>query len=260
MPLAKPSGGIEELVDETSGKEIVATPVVVDQFKSLTKKYEEFLGTYNRERWTTDHVPEVVLPCDISLFLQSTHDYEDHLDYPMCTGLFISQLIQNSYEAGNNNFEIDVNSLKIIDNLAYNISGTEERMVRIVIKGKVGHDCGSKAEHSTFTIEKAGKYCGFKAENSTFTMKEAGNGCGQYTKHSTFTIEKAGDWCGLWAKNSTFTIGETEDQCGSNAYYSTFKTHNPLQYERFKKYVPEDSGNSLYLLSQNGSILKGGEW
>ena len=226
MGLVGPSGDISELVDETSGKEIVIAPVVVDQFQDLRKKYEQFLiltGTEWKE-WLRNNVKEVVLPCDINLFLKSTSEFENHASYGSDTGHFISQLIQNSYKAGNNEFELDVNSLKTMDSLASNISGTEERMVRVVVTGETGTFCGWKATYSTFTVEKAGNCYGYGS------------------KHSTFTIEKAGKVCGF------------------GAYYSTFKTHNPNQYERFKEYTSQNSGNKLYLLSPDGSILKGGPW
>ena len=224
MPLAQPSGGLEELVDETSGKEIVATPVIVDRFADLKKKYEQFLGLdYSRTIWTEKNVPEIVLPCDINIFLQQTREYEDHANY-LSTGFFVSQLIQNSYDAGNNNFELDVNALKPIDNLVSSVSGTKERVVRVVIKGETGIFCGFGAQHSIFTIKKAGDWYACKVN------------------YSTFIIEKAGESCGFEAQNSIF------------------KNHNPLRYQRFKISVPQNSGNSLYLLSDTGSIIQGGKF
>ena len=226
MPLATPSTGIEELVDESSGKEIVATQSVIDKFADLTKKYDQFavLTEYDWKRWLRNHVQEVVPPCDINIFLQQTREYENHKNYGFNTGIFISQLIQNSYKAGNNDFEFDVILLKPIDRLASAVSGTEEQVVRVVVNGEVGNGCGSWAQHSTFTIEKTGDVCG------------------QFAQHSTFTIEKAGNGCGFAAKNSTF------------------KTHNSLQYERFKKSVSQDRSNELYLLAVDGSIFNGGKW
>ena len=207
MSLTTPSGGIEELVDATSGKEIVVTSLLIDQFAELAKKYKKYLIIQNDlEQWVKDHVKEVLLPSDINLFLQQTREYENHESYEWNTGFFISQLIQNSHHAENTNFELDVNALKPIDNLASYVSGTEERMVKVIITGQAGHWCGCSAQYSTFTIERAGDGCGFRAQ------------------------------------------------------HSTFNTHNPLQYERFKKPVLQYNGNTLYLLSSDGSILKGGPW
>ena len=226
MPLAKPSGGLEELVDATSGKEIVATPILVDKYADLKKKYEKFLVTeiYDWQEWSRKGVKEVLLPSDINLFLQQTREYENHTRYNINTGFFSSQLIQNSYNAGNNEFELDVTALKLIHNICFGVSGTEERMVRVVIKG------------------------------------EAGDVCVWNVRNFTFTIEKAGDWCGFEAQHSTFTIGKAGDNCGREAQFSTFKTNNKDQYEKFKESVPQNKENTLYLLSQNGSILKGGKW
>ena len=243
MPLAKPSSGIEELVDKDSGKEIVATPVVVDRFEELKKKYEQFLmvedGFIEKRK---NNMKEVLLPCEINIFLQQTREYENHKNYGWSTGHFISQLVQNSYNAGNNNFELDMNSLKPINNIASHVTGTDERKVNIIIKGEAGDWCGYFARHFTFTIKKAGSECGYLA------------------KQCTFTIEKAGSWCGCQAEHSTFTIEKAGSMYGSEAQHSTFNTHNPKQYERFKESVPQDTGNKIYLLSSDGSILKGGPW
>ena len=249
MPLTTPSGGLEELVDATSGKEIVATPAIVDRFEDLTKKYEYFLANSvgiewlaDRIEWVTDLEQEVVLPCDINLFLQQTREYENHKNYTQNTGIFISQLIKNSYNAGNNKFELNFNYLRLIDRTALSISGTKEKIIVIVITGEVGDSCGVNTRHSMFTVEKAGDWCG------------------QYAQHSTFTIKEAGPWCGRNAEHSTFTIGEAGEWCGSSSKHSTFNTHNSLQYERFKKSVPQKNGNAVYLLSDTGSILQGGPW
>ena len=225
MSLTTPSGGIEELVDETSGKEIVLTPPLVDRFADLTKKYEQSLGLGAREVWARNYVHDVLLPSDIDLFLQQTREYEHHPNYQIHSGYFISQLIQNSYKAGNNDFEFDVILLKPIDYLASEVvSGTKERTVKTTIKGEVGNFCGSGVKYSAFTIGKASDWCGYRAE------------------HSTFTIEKAGDLCGSITK------------------YSNFKTNNKDQYKRFKESVPLNEGNTLYLLSSDDSVLKGGSW
>ena len=225
MPLTKSSEGLEELVDESSGKEIVIAPVIVDRLDSLMKKYEQFLGLgYGGRGLVQKHMQDVVLPCDINIFLQSTLHYETHENYEQNTGLFISQLIKNSYEAGNNGFELDMNSLKPINFLVSEVYGTKERMVIVVVKGEAGNYCGCSSQYSTFTIEKAGY------------------GCGHSAQHSTFTVEEAGYLCWYGARNSTFN------------------THNPEQYERFKKSVHPSKDNKLYLLSPNGSILEGGAW
>ena len=241
MPLAQPSGGLEELVDETSGKEIVATPVVINRFEELTKKYEQYLNEADANQ-TTLQIPSVLTPTECNTFLQSTNNYENHARYQGRTGLFVSKLIQCSYDAGYNDFKLDMNTLKSVDYLAYEISGTKKRMLKVVIKGEVEYNCGYGAKHSTLTIEKAG------------------DGCGHGAQYSTFIIEEVGDACGYGVQYSTFTIGKAEGWCGIGAEHSIFKTYNREQYRQFKKFVDRRSANSVYLLSPNGSILKGGKW
>ena len=99
MGLAKLSCDISDLVDADSGKEIVRTPQLVDRFDSLMKKYEHFLGLeYRKRELEKNRLQTVLLPSHINLFLQSTLSYEDHQNYQMYTGFFISKFIQNSYK------------------------------------------------------------------------------------------------------------------------------------------------------------------
>ena len=225
MPLATPSGGLEELVDASSGRDVMFIPPVVDRFEDLTKKYEHFLvDKYVSQEWLKDNVTEALLPSDINLFLQSNHEYENDASYNYDTGFFISQLIQNSYTAGNNDFEFDMSLLKPVNFIASHIFGMKKQMIRVVIAGEVGNECGYGAGYSTYTIQKAS------------------NRCGQFAEHSTFTIEEVGDECGWGSK------------------HSTFQTHNSEQYDKFQGSVSPSEGNTIYLLAPDGSILKGGKW
>ena len=216
------SDDLDSLVDETSGREIVAAPTLVNRFAELTKKYEPFLNFGDRREWLKNNVQKVLSPCDINIFLQQTREYENHKNYRQNTGLFVTRLIQNSCKAGNNDFELDLKSLKPIDYLAFEISGTKERRVSITVKGRAGDLCGSRAKYSTFIIEEAERQLGFEVEHSTFTIGRAGDGCGSGAMYSTFTIEKAGDWCGCRVYSSIFTIEETGNNCGYSTEHSIF--------------------------------------
>ena len=79
-------------------------------FQELREQYERL-----REECGSFYLPQsvnlvyyevrsVLTPTKINLFLQSTITSEHKRNYASFTGLFISRLIQNSYNAGNNNF------------------------------------------------------------------------------------------------------------------------------------------------------------
>ena len=282
MPLAKPSRGIEELVDVNSGREIIATPVVVDRFEDLMKKYDAFLSipiTFQetiREYMST--VNDVLTPSEIDSFLHHTTLREEHGRYTELTGYFVSRLIQCSYDTGNRVFYVDTHSLKLFHDMGARVVGNIDRKLELTIHGEIGDMCGentqnanivvgttgnflgSHAYNSTFKGRTAGDKCGFKTKNCTFTIEEVGHGCGFKVQQSTFTIGTAGNLCGLESKHSTFTIEKAGEYCGWASMHSTFNTHSPEQYKRFKESVPQDKDNKLYLLSNTGSIIKGGEW
>lgn len=272
MALTRVTSGLSDLVDETSGKEIIVVPTHVDQFTSIRTKYEPFLNMGFKEQHTfASSVTEVFSPVDINLFLQSTSQYEGHGNYTMATGRFISLLIQNSFNSGHNNFVLDVQNLKPLDCLGSELVGYKKNQLRLTTIGDVGCDCGMLVNHVQLTfpsvLDRCGKYanhsqfiigtardaCGVEADNSHFTINTVEDFCGLRAKRSIFKVARAESICGSYAYKSTFVIGSGSGECGEQAERCVFKTSNNDQFSRFKQYVSQGHGNKLYLMKIDGS-------
>ena len=126
-------------------------------------------------------------------------------------------MIQNSYNAGNNNFYLKPPLVEDLSFLGAYLQGSTEREIILQIDGNVGYKCGYLAKNSTFMIN-----------------GNVGNGCGGYTKSSTFRIN-----------------GEVEVLCGESAKNSTFKTTKPETLKKLLEYVP--TGNKIILIKSNGN-------
>ena len=169
----KKGKGIEDLFKgfiPVKPEELKEIEVAEGRFQGLMGEYERFLDMEcgdldNRLNKITD----ILTPTDINLFLQTTIRHEQHKNYDWATGHFISELIQNSYDAGHNDFTLSTTALKRIHNLGSYLEGTKKRPLEITIKGNIGYSCGCSAKNAAFNIKgNARDSCGFCAENSTF--------------------------------------------------------------------------------------------
>ena len=236
----------------------------------LTQKYEEFLElelNVDNVVGFTKGITEILSPEMIDVFLQSTIRYENHRIYWENTGDFISKLIQNSYNAGHNEFALNTQTLEI-GYLGTRLEGTKERPIRITITRDVGLGCGLYSKNSIFNIQgNAGEYCGWASENSTYNVQgNTERSCGLYSENSTFNIQgNTDDNCGESSKNSTFNIeGNAGFGCGLDAKNSTFRTPNKENLKKMIRDVPktwEDpktkevdlSGNRVVFISPDGT-------
>ena len=198
------------------------------------------------------------------------------------TGLYLSKLIQDSYNAGHNNFYLNTGDTQI-ERMGCELKGTLENVLKLKIDGNVGSTCGADSEKTMFNINgnvgdgcgldttnstfgikgNVGTWCGMKSIYSTFNIK--GNveaRCGVYTTNSTFEIDgNVGKLCGKCSHSSTFYIlGDIGDDCGGDKEkflleYCIFKTHNRATYRKMLEMVPnqnitfEKGGNKVIFLS-----------
>ncbi|MFH1637423.1 MAG: hypothetical protein ABIB71_03290 [Candidatus Woesearchaeota archaeon] len=116
--------------------------------EGLVRQYEEILTneSLSAAYLARRSVKAELTPEQINSFLQSTIRYEDHKNYSQYTGLFITGLIQNSYDAGHKKFKLDMAPFtKKLHNLAYELKGTNQ-MMGIRIYGELGNSCGHLAK------------------------------------------------------------------------------------------------------------------
>src|SRR3989344_3147907 len=161
----------------------------------------------------------VLNPNQINVFLQVIIEKESKQKIMHWgTGLYLSKLIQDSYNAGNNDFTLNTGDTQI-NCLGYKIKGSKKKqIIQIKINGNVGNWCGLNTQNSTFNIKgNVGDECGKKARHSTFTIEgDVGGSCGDLVKYSVFKIKGcAGEKCGSCAIYSMFNVeGNVGDECG----------------------------------------------
>ncbi len=223
------------------------------ELSDLLIKYEEFLSkeiNYNNIDWIVQSNTIILNPKEIDDFLQQTILYEKHKNYQTKTGIFISQLIQTSYNAGNNNFELNTKKLKTINRIGAYLIGKEKNPIFIKIEGNTGHRCGSTSSYSTFTIQGNTKNgCGYNSQHNIFNIKgDTGWHYGSSSQNSIFNIEgDTRDDCGYETENCNFNIqGNTGDDCGHKTQNSTFNIQGNTE-----DYCGYETQNSIFNIQGN---------
>jgi len=180
--------GIEGLVGYTpkveEARDIEATEHV---FSDL---YERYVHCLDDKTPVPEYktITDILTPNQINLFLQQTILYENHPNHSDKTGKFLSQLIQNSYDSGKNNFTLNTTALKETNAIGYKIKGTPTKNIEITITGNTEDTCGWHSKNTTFNITgNTGDNCGLSSRHSTFTIRgTVGEFCGLFSDHLTY--------------------------------------------------------------------------
>ena len=139
------------------------------------------------------NIKDVLMPEELNEFLQATKRFAEH-DHYNITGLFMSQLIQNSYDAGNTEFTLDVKDRPMIHALGQNLRGTPTRPLVLNIDGAAGHLCARDSCYVEINVS-----------------GDAESDFGAYVRCSALNVGgEPGPFLGVGARNSTFTVGKYE--------------------------------------------------
>lgn len=218
--LGKIPGRSPELVTEMDFEQDELIEQILKQYRCI-----KFL-----DDWTTTIASisilelDVLTPKQIDVVLQRMIRYEER-PVSGITGLFVSKLVQDSYDRGYNDFVLTTGNLGI-DRIGWNLKGSLERKLEIKIKGHVGYGCGYNAECSSVLVEgNAGDICGSNSVSSTIHVRgNTGYSCGSRSESSLFIVEgSVGRECGNESQYSIFLItGDTDWWCGKSSESSLF--------------------------------------
>jgi hypothetical protein len=245
----KGKNGIDDVVRGHSGQVVDSERRLEStadaEFEELLKVYDqvlytgEFIDGKRRQEYVRFMVNDVLTPSEINSFLQATKPWQEKEVYKNWTGRVISQLIQNSYDAGHNDFVLNTKDLAPISVIATEVVGKDDDHVRLWVEGGVGSSCGLESEYLTINIAgDAATHLGEKSKHSTFNVEgSAESYCGQRAEESSFNIAGNGGYaCGDHAKKSTFNIeGDVGLSCGEKAHDSVFRIMGKISQNSAKK-------------------------
>jgi hypothetical protein len=222
--------GIEEVLGSHSGQSVDSSRTVETVGESylvrLFKKYEHD---------ETSEVTEVLSPGEIDslLFIAAEIEEEGYDSYQ--TGCLIGLLINNSYNAGNDDFVLNTHSInpeyvKKLSALGALLEGEPDRPINLTINGYGGDYVGDSARHSNITVtDGAGEFLGAHAKGSTFTVHgDTGRTLATCAEDCTFRLYGRLHWVGPG------DIGPRSKGC-------TFISDNKKTVDSLLTWLPPDS-------------------
>ena len=238
-----------------------------NRFSALLKKYEQCLETEFKDVQGKNFVQgqndisDILSSEEINAFLQTTIQFEEHKQYAKNTGLFISKLIQNSYNAGNTEFTLNTNVISnpLIYLCAY-LEAIEKNKLVISITGDVGDLLGWASYNCTYTVTgNVGYWLGYNSNNCIYTVTgNVGDELGQYSNNCTYSVTgNVGDGLGSNSTNCTYSVtGNVGRKLGWDSKDCTYKTpYNKLfqRWKRTKTMPPKGEGNTIIYLKPDGT-------
>ena len=109
-------------------------------------------GDVGRMQQIFSDIDEIYKPDMINSFLQATRGFCGSPHYSTSTGIIVSTLIQQSYLAGNNNFELETAYLTVAPAIAYELLGKKGNPIRLIVRGDTGESVGVQAQDVDITI------------------------------------------------------------------------------------------------------------
>jgi hypothetical protein len=247
VEVKKGKKGIEDVLGSHSGQAVdVVRQIQADGWgKAVVEAYEALLNRRYIQYTLVDNEPmidatHVLRPEEIELFLQASVKHENHPKHMSRIGIFVSRLVQNSYDAGHNGFHFNTDATSDAENFCCYLHGSEDKPLRITITGDAGHLCGGYSSHLHLTIHgNTAEYCGASTSHSRVLIKgNAGVGCGGNSKDSVFIIN------GKMAGNVSYTADR-----------STFKTHNK-QTLYYLRWAVSGNNRIVFLEDDRDVILR----
>ena len=178
-------------------------------------------------------------PEQINNLLQATNVYQSRKNYSFNTGLLISKLMQDSYNAGYSEFRLDTASLdKQVDNIGYGLSGTGKCPIQLIITGTAGISLCEHAKNVTVYTKDIGRWCGMNAQDLIVIAEKVGFGCGDHSLCMTVYANEVGNYCGFDSCRMTVHTGKIGENygCGEEEIWGfTLKKRSPRIMGKLKR-------------------------
>lgn len=217
--------------EKKSGKKPEAISKVDPDADPLVERVLEEYTNFDFMKWVAkekDHIfglkLDILNPLQINLALQRMIAYgneeSEGKGYGHITGLFVSKLIQDSYNNGCNDFTLTTGDSGVY-HLCSHLKGEEDNILNVQVNGNVGKVCGESSQHILLSLfGNAGSFCGSRSKYSTFKLQnDVGQWCAFESQHSDFLVYgNAGDDCASSARYTNLTVGKNVGN--SNAYSS----------------------------------------
>ena len=190
---------------------------ILDQYKEFLDKnlifnYQGSAFDAEDVSYAFDLVKRTLTPEEINNFLQLTAICDDHPLYWSNTSLFLSGLIQESYNDGNSSFDLNVQNFNSLWAIGAFLDGSQEQPLSIKVNGNIDSYLGVSSKDVKFYLNgNTTLFCGSCSQNSEFYIEGDASGVGFGSRDSLFDLRgKVKDIYLANAKGSTFLISDRD--------------------------------------------------
>ena len=280
---AKKGRGLDDLISSLtpSPLEEISAPKQYGKtpFSLLIEKLEEYLqirNSMNQEPYikfpsTKDTfylqntVTEILPPAMINGFVQLVPPYISSTS-KRDLSRFLTHLIQQSYDAGYNQFYLDTTDVEKLQGLGATLKGKSKRPLEINVDGPISDYFLNNAKKVVATLKTQSEpmFTGHRAKKIHLTITgPAGVHTGVHADYSSFVIQgepsvdHAGYGLGMDARFSSFRL----ESFGTKKYWPfgevafpfgcTFKTNTPETMDNILQYLP--LGNRAIFIHPDGT-------
>jgi hypothetical protein len=221
----------------------------------------------HEKEFTDEFVPKIILtPIEIKMLAWLAERIEGNQP----KGVFISALIQRSYDAGYNDFELLSTSF---NRLCRNLQGSQARPLRVSAED-VAKYFGSRSSYVHMRLRDAGEGLGYKSYDSKLSLRIAGQTAGGWVERCEFVLDRAYRSLGVGSRESSFIVlgncfdgdlanrsvdstylisGDISYDFAREARSCTFKSPNLEIAREMKEEAP--AGNQVYHIDNGVEVL-----
>ncbi len=242
--------GVEDLISGYTPKKVehgLLLNSTGGKFTRLLRKFQKMLDQPDSISHPHQRIRDVLTPREIDNFLQLA-SIEKHARIRKYTGYFIDRLIQNSYDAGYNDFIL--HTPKLLE-ICSGLKGVENQL-KVKVYGDI-YSCGSSCNCVQISFFGESTSLGERATDSVFEAGDVGN-IGTNAINCKFQAGKLKYSCGFSAIRSEFFVEEFGD-C-KRTYSCIFKTDRSDTLSLMLEKVPSfNREKTCYYHSQYKKVL-----
>jgi hypothetical protein len=210
----------------------------------------------------------ILTPDEIDSFLQLQEIFLDHEYNIRHFGKYVSSLIQNSYDAGYNGFEFNLENVEEFPYLGCHIKGNDKNLIKIKIVGDVGCGFGTEAKEVDVNIQgNVDYFFGLSSNNLIATINgDVAHGYGiSSINMTTFIKGNSKKTFGNSSENMTaIIVGRMADYVGINSNNLTLAVDGSagIEFGRESINLTAYIRNTFYLRPsdfKNGNIIGGND-
>jgi len=230
-------GKMKALMDDYTGlgtpddkKEPQRRHVEVDNLDRIMATFKRLLEVQLQQgsedvEWAKEHVRYFLEPDEINQVIRHTQEFEDHEQYTLRTGIFITELIRNSYTKFSQ-ITLDLRGVSHLCRIGAGLDMDQDRPLELIVQGNVGSSFCEKSLYVNAVVTgDAVDNFGFSSAMCNYELHgSASDRLGEHSYMSKYHVRgDVGQFLGQCSSSSDFIVeGNAGEDSANNCHGSGF--------------------------------------